>query len=110
MAGPILYSAATRPVLDAAMATIARHTPTDVEIGIPFAAAVQDLNDGTRSVLILTRQGGWAVTARWVERIRRLDSELAEQWNIDPPGRFDFVTWTDGAETHHAERTIESMP
>lgn len=110
MTGPLLFPGVDEQVMDAALVTISGHVPPSIEVGIPFAVGRQDLADGTRAVLVLTRRGGWTVTSRWVERTRRLDSELGELWDTSPPGHFDFVTWADGVQTHQAERTFEATP
>lgn len=102
----IRYGAITPEIVDAALVEVARHVPGEVTVGVPFAARIVFNDDGSRAIGLHTRQGGWVVTTASVQRIRRLDSELAEMWDTSPPGRFDFTTWVHGRQTEHVERTV----
>lgn len=97
-------------IVDAALVAITRHVPAGVEVGIPFASDMIDMEDGARAILVMTRRGGWIARSGWVERTRRLDSPLAELWDTSCPGEYDHVTWVDGVEISRDERTYDVLP
>jgi hypothetical protein len=103
----MLYSPVTRELADAALIALHRHVPVSTEVGVPFAARLV-LEGDFAGVGILTRQAGWLVSDKMARRIRRLDSELGELWDLGSAGRFDICDYRDGVLVDHVERVIEA--
>jgi hypothetical protein len=90
----IIVPPCTQQAADTALRTLPRHVPATETIGEPISASLIP-DDIGRLVCIQTQTGNWYVRSYAVRRLRRIDSELAEPWDLTA-GTVEITPFVEG--------------